>query len=268
MILNGKVIAKKILGNLAKKIAKMKNKPCLAVILVGHDPASVAYVKIKEQTAKKIGVGFKKIALPANTPQDKIINSINKLNLNPNITGVIVQLPLPKDIDTDEIVNSIDPKKDIDGLNPVNNVMIPPTPAAILEILSYYKISLANKNIVLVGHGRLVGKPMEKILRSRPEKIKLIICNSQTKNLAAITKTADILISAVGVANLITAGMVKKGVVVIDAGTSSLIAKSKELRAKGQNPKRYALSSTHIYGDTDYQNIKKIASYITPPIGW
>jgi len=269
MILNGKIVAEKILTNISKQITKMQTKPSLAVILVGKDPSSQLYINIKEKTCKKVGIKFNKFTLSEKVTQADVINLIKKLNKSKTTNGIIIQLPLPGKFDTNAIINSISPQKDVDGLHVENlgklltgqETIIPPTPAGILELLKYYKISLKGKYIVLVGYGKLVGKPLAAMLATAQLDATVTICNNETKNLANFTKQADILITATGVPNLITKNMVKKGAVVIDAGTT-VIKISGDSRQTIDNNKLKT-----IVGDVDFKNVKKIAGAITPPVG-
>lgn len=244
IITDGKKIAQKIRTRLKKEVEKMKKPPILAVILVGDDPASHLYVRIKEKISAEIGIVFQKYLFPSATKEKTILELINRLNNDKKISAIIVQLPLPAHLDSSKIIEAIAPEKDADSLTG-KALILPPTPAAILTLLANYKISLKNKNIVLVGHGKLVGGPLAKILKRR--KIPIEICTDKTKNLSAITKKADILISATGVAHLIKADMVKKNAVIIDAGTSE--------------------SGGEIVGDVDFEPVKEKSSYITPPKG-
>lgn len=216
-IIDGAKIAQKIKEKIKKEIARKKIQPILAVILVGDDPSSQLYVKIKEKSCQEIGIGFQKFLLPATSDQKTVLELISKLNSDPKISGIIVQLPLPVHLDTEKIINTISPQKDADGLRKKSTV-IAPTAAAIMKVLKEYQIPLKGKNVCMVGYGRLVGQPLAPLLKKVGAK--LTICDQKTKDLATKTKKADILISATGVPHLITANMVKKNAVIIDAGTS------------------------------------------------
>lgn len=257
-ILDGLLVAKKINNKTKNKVLQL-NKcgiyPKLAVVLVGDNPASLLYTKIKKQKAKEIGIETLDVKHSENITHYELINEIEKLNNNESIHGILIQLPLPKHLDTVKILETINPKKDVDGLNPKNlgkllvnkPFIIPPTADAIIEILNYYKINLTGKHIVLVGYGKLVGKPLAAMISLSNQDATLTICNSKTKNLLYYTKQADILISAAGVPNLITNNMVKKDVTIVDAGTSK----------KGNK----------IIGDVDFKNIRNKCTYITPSKG-
>lgn len=262
IILDGRKIAQKIKNRLRQEIANKKLKLTLAAVLVGNDPASVLYVRMKEKACREIGISFRKIELPKTISSAKLLAKINKLNSDREVTGIIIQLPLPKHLDSNKIISAIDPRKDIDGLHPENlgklligsPRVVPPTPAGIIALLKAYQINLSGKNVVLVGYGKLVGKPLAAMLAVAQKDATITICNDKTRYLSELTKKADILITATGVPYLIKAKMVKKGAVVIDAGTSLLRAKGKELRAK-------------IVGDVDFEKVKSKCSYVTPPTG-
>lgn len=218
MILSGKPVAQAIEQELKERIEGLKQKniqPHLAVILVGDDPASILYVRKKEEKAESLGIGFKLYHFPAMAAESDILNLITDLNQNKNIHGVIVQLPLPDSIDSAKIIAAISAKKDVDGLiDDLKSV----TAGAILEMLKYYNIDINNKKIVIIGRGKLVGVPLEKILKS--ENFNVEVCDSKTANLQEMTLSADIIISGVGKPGLIKSDMVSEKAIVIDAGTA------------------------------------------------
>lgn len=278
VLLEGRKLANTIKKKLSAKVARKKIMPTLAAILVGEDPASLVYLKIKKKACQEVGINFQKIVLSKNTPPKEIIKLINSLNCNPLITGIIIQLPLPGNLDTNQIISAIEAKKDIDGLHPENlgklligePQFVPPTPAGIIDLLKAYKIPLAGKNVVLVGYGKLVGKPLAAMLAMAEEDATITICNAKTKNLSAFTKKADILITATGVAGLITREMIKAGAVIIDAGTTVIQPKTDNRKLKTENRKLKTESQklkTEIIGDVDFDKVKSKCSYITPPIG-
>lgn len=254
MILDGKKLRDKILENISVRLANSEIKPTLAVILVGDDPASRIYVNNKKKTAEKIGIDSIVFEYTADVSEKEIIEKINSLNNDDSITAILVQLPLPEHISKDKIIDSIDPKKDVDGLTKYNTGMLfsggkpyvyPCTPKGILAILDEYGIQIEGKRAVVVGRSNLVGRPVAQMLLDRNATVTM--CHSKTVNLGEITRTADILVSAVG-KKIITADMVKDGAVVIDVGIS------KNVEGK-------------LTGDVDFENILKIASYITPVPG-
>ena len=257
-ILDGNLVSKKINSNTAKRVLVLKKKsiiPKLAVILVGDDPASTLYVAIKEKKAQELGIKTQNLHLPKDISQNKLIGKIEKLNHDKSVHGILIQLPLPKHIDTEKILESISPLKDVDGLHPENlgkllldkPFIVPPTPAGIIELLDYYKINLTGKHVVIVGYGKLVGKPLAAMISLSNKLATLTVCNHKTKNLKRYTLQADILITAAGVPHLISANMVKKNAIVIDAGT--------------------AKKDTKIVGDVDFDKVAPKCSFITPSRG-
>ena len=255
-IVNGKKIALKIFKNLKKRIKLLKGEditPRLGVILVGKNKASEIYVKNKKEACKQLGVDFvlKKYSNKVST--EKLVNDIQEFQRYNKLSGLIVQLPLPKHINSRAVLQNINPKFDVDCLTDKNigrlvngkSVIQPPTPSAILEILKYYKINLNKKNIVLLGAGKLVGRPLVSMLLLQD--IPVTVCNSRTENIPEITKKADILITGVGKPGLVVSNMVKRRAVVIDAGTSFVKDK--------------------IFGDVDFLKVKKKAKLITPTPG-
>jgi methylenetetrahydrofolate dehydrogenase (NADP+)/methenyltetrahydrofolate cyclohydrolase len=217
MIMYGKPVADKIYGILKKEIVKYDLKPFMAVILIGDNSESLSFIRAKERIAKNLKIGFRLYQFPEVIRQDEIIRLIYNFNRNEYITGVVIQLPLPKKMDTETIINIINPKKDIDGFL---GEYISPAAQAVIEILNYYKIDLVNKKIVIVGHGKLVGNPLEKYFKEM--EIKPIVCDSKTINIKKHTIDADIIISATGSFEAITSDMVSKNAVIIDAGTAEV----------------------------------------------
>ncbi len=253
-ILDGKALSQKIQEELAQKIAKLDKKPGLAVILVGEDPASQLYVSMKEKTAIKLGINSVVIKLPKNTEETALLNKIEELNKNPEIHGILVQIPLPKHISEQKVMQTIYPQKDVDGILPENIGRIstgmqpfayPCTPKGIVKLLDEYKIEISGKHAVVIGRSNIVGKPIALMLLNRNATV--TICHSKTENLAEITKTADIVISAVGKNKIIRKEMIKPGAVIIDVGTSKINGKT--------------------CGDVDFENVKDVASFITPVPG-
>lgn len=235
MILYGKPVAEKIYEKIEAEIKGFREKPLLAIILVGNDPASLAYVHLKERIAQKLGLGFKLYHFTETASQKELEDLIHTLNIDELVSGIVVQLPLPKNIDTEKIIGLVDKNKDIDGFL---GKFPAPTAQAILDILDYYHIDLSQKKIVIVGHGRLVGAPLEKMLKNK--NIDTIICDSRTQNLKDQTMKADVLISATGVPGLILPEMLRSDTIVIDAGSSEANGKmvgdiSSEVYEKIQN---------------------------------
>ena len=254
-LIDGKTVAKEILDNLADEVLFLNKKPCLAVIIVGNDPASKIYVNLKKKKALELGFNSIVIELPENTLEKDLIYKIEELNSDENVNAILVQMPLPKHINPLKIIETISPQKDVDCFHPYNvgNISIgkksyvyPCTPKGIIRLLEYYDIKTEGKHAVVIGRSNIVGRPLSQMLIN--ENATVTICHSKTKNLSEITKTADILISAVGKPNLVTENMVKDGVVIIDVGMNRL-----------ENGK--------LCGDVDFENVKDKASYITPVPG-
>lgn len=217
VLIDGRKIAEEVLKPVEKEIARLTKEqivPHLAIILVGDDAESIIYIKEKQKKAKELGIKTSLLKLKKNISQEEIISQIEKLNQDKNISGILLQLPLPKSFDTDRIIQSIDKKKDVDGLRQ-NSPYPMPCVSAILKILAKEKINLKNKKIVIVGIGRLVGKPLFKIFKKR--RYNIILISSQDKNLPKLVKSADILICASKNKNIIEKEMIKRGTVIIDA---------------------------------------------------
>lgn len=255
-IIDGKAVSSAVKQRVADEIKSLNSKGisvCLAVILVGNDPASQIYVSNKKKTCEALGIVSKEYLLPESTTQDELLSLIKKLNNDSSVNGILCQLPLPKGLDEKTVIETIDPAKDVDAFHPVNvgKIMIgdydflPCTPAGIIEMLDYYNIDITSKECVVIGRSNIVGKPMAMLLLHKNGTV--TICHSKTKNLADMTSKADILIAAVGKANFVTADMVKDGAVVIDVGMNRSCGK--------------------LCGDVDFENVAKKASYITPVPG-
>jgi bifunctional protein folD len=253
-ILDGKKLRDKILEELKVKIDRFEIKPTLVVILVGDNPASKIYVNNKKKTAEKLGINSEIINYPSNVSEKEILDKIEELNNDENVTAILVQLPLPEHISKENIMNKISPSKDVDGFTPYNfgklfsgeiPAVYPCTPKGILLLLDEYGIALDGQHVVVVGRSNIVGRPLAQMLLNRNATV--TVCHSHTKNLAQITKTADILISAVG-KNIIEGEMLKSGCVVVDVG----IFKDNDGKTRG---------------DVDFENASKVASYITPVPG-
>jgi len=255
VIMDGKALAAKICAQVAEESAQLERKPCLAAILVGNDPASQIYVRNKEKDCLKCGIDSKRFNLPEETSQEELLSLISSLNNDPNVDGILVQLPLPSGIDESAIIEAIDPQKDVDAFHPVNvGRMItgepslwPCTPAGIMEIFREYDISLDGKVCVMVGRSNIVGRPMALLMLRNNGTV--ICCHSRTPNLAEMTRQADVLVVAAGCPKLISADMVKEGVVIIDV-------------AMNRNPE-----TGKFFGDVCFDEVSEKASYITPVPG-
>lgn len=254
IILDGKMLRDKIFESLKAKLDKMQQKPTLAVILVGENPASQIYVRNKKKTAEKLGINSLSIEYPSDISEEELLNKIKELNSDEKVTAILVQLPLPAHINKNRIIDAILPQKDVDGLTPYNlgklfsgeePYVYPCTPKGILLLLDEYNIKLEGKNIVVVGRSNLVGKPVAQMLLKRNATVTM--CHSHTQNLSEITKTADIIVSAVG-KKVIGEKMLKSDCVVVDVGIF------KDVNGK-------------ICGDVDFTSASKIAAYISPVPG-
>lgn len=258
MILSGKELAAKLRSKMqehVKDIIKVFNEtPCLAVILVGDDPASQSYVKGKSKACEEIGIKNITLKLHKDTSEVQVLRKIQELNLDPNVHGILVQLPLPDHIDERKVMNFIDPKKDVDGFHPFNvdalysnkfNGILPCTPKGIIHLLTENNIQIAGKHAVVIGRSNIVGLPTAKLLLDNNATV--TVCHSQTKNLKEITRSADILVVAIGKSEFITCDMVNDGAVVIDVGVNRVDGK--------------------LVGDVHFDSIKDKASYITPVPG-
>ena len=268
IILDGKKTSNDIKSELSvlvdELMKKGKRPPHLAAVLVGNDGASLTYVGSKVRSCEKIGYQSTLIHLPETISEDELLEQIHSLNTDKEIDGFIVQLPLPKHIDEEKVLMAVDPHKDVDGFHPTNfgkmaldiESFIPATPYGIVELLDRYKIDISGKHAVVIGRSNIVGRPMSILLsrKSSPGNATVTLTHSRTKNLEAITKEADIVVSALGVPNFLTQDMIKEGAIIIDVGITRIPDDSK--------PKGYVIT-----GDVDYENVKEKASYITPVPG-
>lgn len=251
--LNGKELRDKLILKLKEKVEKLPTQLGLVVIQVGEEEASKVYVRQKEKIALELGYKFIHKVYPTSVEDKELIEYIESLNNDDTIDGIIVQMPLPKHLNTNAIQNTISPNKDVDGLTFYNagkllhNIpsLIPCTPKGIMDLLDEHKIEIAGKNVAVIGRSILVGKPIATLLTNRNATV--AICHSKTENIAVYTKNADIVIAAVGSPAFLTADMVKPGSAIIDVGINRINGK--------------------LYGDVDYENVSKVASYITPVPG-
>ena len=226
LILDGKALAERIKGEITNKVLKMDKKPALGTILVGSDPGSIAYVDGKHRDCAQVGIKSIKVNLPESATTEEVIKAVKELNKNPECTGFIVQLPLPKMVNTEEVLLAIDPNKDADGLNPINlgkfvlgkNTIIPCTPKAILALLTEYKIKLSGTKVLIIGRGTTVGRPLSILLSQKPNNATVTLAHSATSNLPELMKQADIVVAAIGSAHFIKSEMIKDGATIIDVG--------------------------------------------------
>lgn len=253
-LIDGKAVSAALRAEIKAETESLPEKPGLAVILVGDDPASQTYVKNKKKACDEVGFYSEEYRLPAETTQNELLALIDKLNKDDKINGILVQLPVPKHIDDTAVIQAISPEKDVDafGYANVGKIMIgnfdfvPCTPAGVMQLLKAYNIAVGGKKAVVVGRSNIVGKPQAMLLLH--ENATVTIAHSKTENLSAVTRDADILVCAVGKAKFITADMVKDGAVVIDVGMN-----------RDENGK--------LCGDVDFENVKEKTSYITPVPG-
>ena len=264
-IIDGKQIASDVRADVAKKVAELKEKgifPCLAVILVGENPASVSYVTGKRKALAEVGMVDKSITLPESTGEDELLKLIDELNKDDSVHGILVQLPLPKHINEDKVIMAICPEKDVDGFHPVSvgNMMIgrpgflPCTPHGIIVLLEKMGIETSGKHAVVIGRSNIVGKPVSILLARKETNCTVTMCHTGTKNMAEITKQADIVVVASGRPHTLTCDMVKEGAVVIDVGVNRIPDDSKK-------------SGFRLVGDSDFDDLVGKVSYITPVPG-
>lgn len=268
-IISGKEIAQTIRGETAERVAALKERhdlvPGLATVLVGEDPASQSYVGMKNRAAKEMGIYSRQITLDASVSEAELLGLVEGLNADPDIHGVLVQLPLPKHIDEAKILLAIDPAKDVDGFHPISvgklftgetDVLAPCTPAGIVEILMRTGNDPAGKHCVVVGRSNIVGRPMASLLlrKSRGGNATVTVAHSRTPDLGAVTRLADILIVAIGWPETVRADMVRPGAVVIDVGVNRVEDKSRE-------------RGYRLVGDVAFEEVKEVASAITPVPG-
>lgn len=254
--MDGKMVSAKVRGSILEEVNGLKEKgvrPGLAVIIVGEDPASKVYVRNKERACEECGFYSEKYALPEETTQEELLGLIDELNHNPRIDGILCQLPVPKHINEQAIIDAISPEKDVDAFHPINvgKIMVgnfdflPCTPAGVMQLLEEYDIDPNGKNCVVIGRSNIVGNPMAMLLLHKNGTV--TICHSRTKNLKEVCAQADILVAAVGKADFVTADMVKEGAVVIDVGMN---------RKDGK-----------LCGDVAFDEVNEKASYLTPVPG-
>ena len=264
-LISGKIISTQINEELRNEVENLKQngvEPCLAVILVGEDPASAVYVRNKKRTCEELGIRSVGHDLPETISQEELENLVNELNNDPSVNGILNQFPLPKGLDESRVIRTISPEKDVDGLNPLNAGLIAMgqpsfiscTPYGVLQMLKRSNISTSGKNAVVLGRSNLVGRPIATLLSSKGWDSTVTVCHSRTENLKDITSQADILIAAIGIPKFVTADMVKEGSVVIDVGINSIEDPSKK-------------SGTRLVGDVAFDELKTKTSMITPVPG-
>ncbi|MGI6604735.1 MAG: bifunctional methylenetetrahydrofolate dehydrogenase/methenyltetrahydrofolate cyclohydrolase FolD [Firmicutes bacterium] len=255
-ILDGKLVAAEVREAVKAGVERLKEKgvvPGLAVVLVGHDPASQIYVRQKEKACAAVGIASFSYSLPADVSEEELLTLVRRLNFDPKVHGILVQLPLPEHLDPLRVITAIDPTKDVDGFHPLNIGYLssgleapePCTPKGIIHLLDRYGIEIAGKRAVVVGRSGIVGRPVAQLLLARDATV--TVCHSKTVDIAAVTRMADILVVAVGRPRFITADMVKPEAVVVDVGINRL--------------------PEGLVGDVDYEGVHEVASYLTPVPG-
>ncbi|WP_022932000.1 bifunctional methylenetetrahydrofolate dehydrogenase/methenyltetrahydrofolate cyclohydrolase FolD [Treponema bryantii] len=265
VIIDGKQVAADVRAEVASKVAQLKEKgiaPCLAVILVGENPASVSYVTGKQKALAEVGMVDRSVHLPESTSEEELLKLIDQLNADDSVHGILVQLPLPKHINEEKVIMAISPEKDVDGFHPVSvgNLMIgrpgflPCTPHGIIVLLKKAGIETSGKHAVVIGRSNIVGKPVSILLARKDTNCTVTMCHTGTKNMAEITRQADIIVVASGHPHTLTADMVKEGAVVIDVGVNRIPDSSKK-------------SGFRLIGDCDFDDLKEKTSFITPVPG-
>ncbi len=266
-IVSGTEVAKEIREELKVEVTELKEKhdivPGLVTILVGEDPASQSYVAAKNKTAHALGIHSEQVTLDADTSEEDLLKLVDKYNKDPKINGILVQLPLPKHINENRVLNDIDPNKDVDGFHPVNigrmvlgeQCFLPCTPHGVLELLSRSGVETSGAEVVILGRSNIVGKPMANLMLQKRESgnATITLCHTRTKDMAEHCRRADIIVAAAGVPKLVTADMVKDGVAIMDVGVNR-IGKSESGKAI-------------LAGDVDFDSVKEKASCITPVPG-
>jgi methylenetetrahydrofolate dehydrogenase (NADP+)/methenyltetrahydrofolate cyclohydrolase len=265
-IIDGKVLAANLRGEIAAGVAELKEKrgivPGLAVILVGDNPASVSYVTAKEKACAEAGMLSREIRLAADTTEDELLSAIAELNADSAIHGILVQLPLPKGFDEKKVINSISPDKDVDGFTPVNvgrmmigeECFLPCTPHGIIKLIEFSGMDLNGKHAVVIGRSNIVGKPVSALLARKETNATVTLCHTGTRDIAAFTRQADVVVVAAGRPNTLSGDMLKPGAVVIDVGVNRIPDESR--------PKGFRLA-----GDADFDSCAAVASAITPVPG-
>ena len=265
VIIDGKAIAQNVRKEVAEQVKELNAKgisACLAVILVGNNPASVSYVTGKQKALAEAGMTDKSVHLPEDTSEEELVELIERLNKDNTVNGILVQLPLPKHINEDRVITAITPEKDVDGFHPVNvgNLMIgrkaflPCTPHGVIVLLEKMNIETSGKHCVIIGRSNIVGKPLAILMSSKKVNSTVTICHTGTKDIESIVKQADIIVAAAGHPMTVTKQMVKPGAVVIDVGVNRIPDSTKK-------------SGFRLTGDVDFEAVSEIASYITPVPG-
>ena len=265
-LIDGKALAKRMREEIAADVAALKAEhgvvPGLAVVLVGEDPASVSYVTAKERACAEAGMRSVEVRLPESVAEDKLVAEIARLNADPEVDGVLVQLPLPKGIDTKRVIEAISPEKDVDGFTPVNigrmmigdKCFLPWTPHGIVKLIEFAGMDLKGRHVVVIGRSNIVGRPLSVLLSMKGVDATVTLCHTATRDVAAFTRTADAVVVAAGRPGTLTGDMLRKGAVVIDVGVNRV---RDATSARGYR----------LVGDADFESCSRVASAITPVPG-
>ena len=265
-LIDGKALAKRMREEIAADVAALKAEhgvvPGLAVVLVGEDPASVSYVTAKERACAEAGMRSVEVRLPESVAEDKLVAEIARLNADPEVDGVLVQLPLPKGIDTKRVIEAISPEKDVDGFTPVNigrmmigdKCFLPCTPHGIVKLIEFAGMDLKGRHVVVIGRSNIVGRPLSVLLSMKGVDATVTLCHTATRDVAAFTRTADAVVVAAGRPNTLTGDMIRKGAVVIDVGVNRV-------------PDATSARGYRLVGDADFASCSRVASAITPVPG-
>jgi methylenetetrahydrofolate dehydrogenase (NADP+)/methenyltetrahydrofolate cyclohydrolase len=278
-VLDGATVAKAIKEEVASEVSQLAERglrPGLAVVLAGSDPASQIYTSNKVKTCEQLGLYSEKIELPETTSTEELLKLVRDLNSRDEIDGILIQLPLPKQVDASLVLNSVDPAKDVDGFHPVNigkltlneSGLRPCTPSGIIEMLDLYQIELKGARAVVMGRSRIVGLPMALLLLHRHATV--TICHSRTRDLPAVAREADILVAAIGKLGMVDASYIKPGAAVIDVGTNRITDRESLERFFGDHPKRRAAfekNGSTLIGDVNPRAAAEVAGYLTPVPG-
>lgn len=261
-IIDGKAVSQTLKDQMREQVATMTRKPSLVAILVGNDGASETYVGHKEKACAEIGFRSEVLRLPAQTSQQELLEHIARLNADDQVDGFIVQMPLPKHIDEQKVIEAIDPRKDVDGFHPVNvgrmviglPAYVSATPLGICNLLKHYNIPTSGKSCAVIGRSNIVGRPMANLLSSKEFDCTVTVCHSRTANLKEICSSSDIIVAALGRAEFVTADMIKPGAVVIDVGITRIASDKTK-------------NGWKLVGDVKYDEVAPLCSYITPVPG-
>lgn len=273
-IIDGKAVAKQIESDTAAAVRSLGFAPGLVAVRVGNDPASEVYVRSKAKKARELGLHGTELPLPESTCEADLLAEIDRLNRDDSVDGILVQLPLPRQIDSKKVIDAIDPAKDVDGFHPLNvgmlhlgrPALVPCTPAGVMRLIDSTGVRIEGSNAVIIGRSDIVGKPMAALLLQRHATV--TICHSRTRNLAELTHQGDIVVAAVGKPLLVTADMVKPGAVVIDVGMNRVDASFAERLAHDPDKSRLLVKNgTVLIGDVDYARVREVAGWITPVPG-